>query len=341
MADNARQVLGVTRAAAVVTTLLIGAGSFVLSWAALRDLAARAGWSPHLAWVWPLIVDGAILMGTMGVVALAPYPRQAGSRRFIWRVLAASAAFSIGCNALHAVIPRTAPINPWLAAMIAVVPPSMLLAATHILALLARVRADDEPAVSVGTPPPGQPTSEEPPRARADTARAHVDAPQAPADTPRPMAAPARPMAAPARPVAATPRPPTATPDPLAPTARPPTAGPRPSGSVDDTAAVFELGGAPGANGDHLEVVKSGVAAPRDHTITQQGGWTQLAAIIAGQAVVKGTTVEEITEVLHLSYERELSHRSIGRQLTMDHRTVGKIVAASADLLRSARVQAG
>ena len=263
MDGNARQVLGLTRAAAMAITLLIGMGSFVLSWAALRDLAARAGWSAQLAWVWPLIVDGAILMGTMGVVALAPYPEQATSRRFMWRVLAASAAFSIGCNALHAVIPRTAPINPWLAAGIAMVPPAMLLAATHILALLARVRVPNQAA------------------AQQVSCADHRD------DVPA-------------------------------------------NEGMADRADEYQADGA--------AFERTAPPPPDSIMPAVRERWLQVAGEIARGALVKGTNAEEITDVLYLSYERELSHRAIGRQLEMDHRAVGKIVAASAELLRSGRV---
>jgi Protein of unknown function (DUF2637) len=131
--------LAFTRAAAVLITVGIGAASFVLSFAALRDLAARAGISERLAWLWPLIVDGTILQATMAVVALAGRRDQHRSRRYFWIVLASSAAVSVGANALHAVIPGSAPLSPWLAAAIAVVAPVSLLASTHGLSLLIRV----------------------------------------------------------------------------------------------------------------------------------------------------------------------------------------------------------
>ena len=102
---NARRVLLLTRAAAVVITFSIGLGSFMLSWAALGDLAARAGLILAAGVVWPLIVDGAIVMATLGVVALVPYTDEGRSRRFFWLVLGAWAAVNIGCNALHTVIP--------------------------------------------------------------------------------------------------------------------------------------------------------------------------------------------------------------------------------------------
>lgn len=131
--------LALTRVAAVLITVGVGAASFVLSFAALRDLAGRAGIPEHLAWLWPMIVDGTILQATMAVVVLSGHQGQERSRRYFWIVLASSAAVSVGANALHAVIPGSAPLSPWLAAAIAVVAPVSLLATTHGLSLLIRV----------------------------------------------------------------------------------------------------------------------------------------------------------------------------------------------------------
>ena len=93
----------------------------------------------QLAWLWPMIVDGTILQATMAVVALAGHQDQERSRRYFWIVLSSSAAVSVGANALHAVIPGSMPLSPWLAAAIAVVAPVSLLATTHGLSLLIRV----------------------------------------------------------------------------------------------------------------------------------------------------------------------------------------------------------
>jgi uncharacterized membrane protein YidH (DUF202 family) len=131
--------LALTRAATVLITFGIGAASFVLSFAALRHLASRAGIPGQLAWLWPMIVDGTILQATMAVVALAGHRDQHRSRRYFWIVLSSSAAVSVGANALHAVIPGSMPLSPWLAAAIAVVAPVSLLATTHGLSLLIRV----------------------------------------------------------------------------------------------------------------------------------------------------------------------------------------------------------
>ncbi|MCW2686247.1 MAG: hypothetical protein JWR37_1137 [Mycobacterium sp.] len=49
-------------------------------------------------------------------------------------------------------------------------------------------------------------------------------------------------------------------------------------------------------------------------------------------------TADAVADVLFLGYECELSYRAIGRQLEMDLHAVGKIVAASSDLLRTGQV---
>ncbi|NTY62508.1 DUF2637 domain-containing protein [Mycolicibacterium sphagni] len=130
-----------TRTTAVAITILIGAASFVLSFASLCDLAARTVWPGHLAWLWPVIVDGAIVLATMALVAFSAYPEQRSARRYFWTLLIVGAAVSVSGNALHAMIYRSLPVWPvgsWLAAAIACVPPIALVGATHALSLLWR-----------------------------------------------------------------------------------------------------------------------------------------------------------------------------------------------------------
>ncbi|MDT5078963.1 MAG: hypothetical protein QOJ80_3600 [Mycobacterium sp.] len=248
--------LAFTRAAAVLITVGIGVASFVLSFAALRDLAARAGISERLAWLWPLIVDGTILQATMAVVALAGRRDQDRSRRYFWKVLASSAAVSVGANALHAVIPGSAPLSPWLAAAIAVVAPVSLLASTHGLSLLIRVSG---PVDSV--------------RRRSELAT--VEAPQQDQPTTSP--------------------------------------------------AVFEVN-------EQSEQRNAAVA------VDALQPWESMAEVIASREGAKEFEVTDVASVLHLSYERELSHQAIGRQLGIDHRVVDEIVSASSELLRSGDV---
>jgi hypothetical protein len=250
--------LAFTRTAAVLITVGIGAASFVLSFAALRDLAARAGISERLAWLWPLIVDGTILQATMAVVALAGHRDQDRSRRYFWIVLSSSAAVSVGANALHAVIPASVALSPWLAAAIAVVAPVSLLASTHGLSLL--IRVSGPPAAT---------------RRRVELAGVEAAQVDESALSPPPV--------------------------------------------------VTELS-------EHSEHRNTPVA------VAALQPWESIAEVIASRAGAKDFEVVDVASVLHLSYERELSHQAIGRQLGIDHRLVNEIISASSELLRSGDV---
>lgn len=142
-------------ACAVTGTVLIGLGAFWLSFTALADLARRAGTPESLSWVWPLIVDGVIVVATISVVALSGHGVRA--TRYPWLLLAGGAAVSVSANITHALIAADATVPPVLAALVASVPPVVLLAITHLTVELTRHqrhtltdrRGDEVPAASV------------------------------------------------------------------------------------------------------------------------------------------------------------------------------------------------
>jgi len=78
----------------VAGTALLALGGFVLSFAALRDLAVRVGMPADLGWIWPLLIDGLIVEATLAVVSLA----RCGSRSvwYAWFLLSAGAVVSVG-----------------------------------------------------------------------------------------------------------------------------------------------------------------------------------------------------------------------------------------------------
>jgi len=125
----------------VAGTVLIAVAAFVLSFTALTDLAAAAGIHPGMTWIWPLIVDGLIVVSTIGAVALA------GRRDsyYPWLLLLGASALSVTANAIHASLYATR-VAPWLASLIAAVPPLVLLASTHLTVVLGRAPANAEPA---------------------------------------------------------------------------------------------------------------------------------------------------------------------------------------------------
>jgi len=122
---------------AIVGTVFIAAGAFWLSFTSLTDLARRSGLDPGQAWVWPLIVDGIIVVATVAAVALA------GSRVawYPWMLLIAGAAISVAANATHAIVADETDVPLLLAASVASVPPLVLLAITHLTSVLMRHEA--------------------------------------------------------------------------------------------------------------------------------------------------------------------------------------------------------
>lgn len=121
---------------AVAGTIVIAVGAFWLSFTALADLAEQAGIPTRQAWVWPLIVDGLIVVATVSVVALSPYGRKATC--YPWTLLTAGAIVSVGANALHALIAADHTVPTLLAAAVSAVPPLVLLAITHLTVELTR-----------------------------------------------------------------------------------------------------------------------------------------------------------------------------------------------------------
>lgn len=62
--------------------------------------------------------------------------------------------------------------------------------------------------------------------------------------------------------------------------------------------------------------------------------YLDLADKVLGIITVKDIEPEDVAEVLRMSYEHNLPNRDIGRRLTLRHHTVGKIIDASAQVLR-------
>lgn len=144
------------RWSAVLIVLVIGGAAFVLSFAALRDLAVRAHTPAHLAWLFPVIVDGTIIQATIAVLALA----DSLERTFFTRVLIAGATVSIGGNIAHALVSG----HGALAAILAVIAPAALLLDTHGLAVLLRSRntSPTEPALPAVAVEAIEPSAPEP-----------------------------------------------------------------------------------------------------------------------------------------------------------------------------------
>lgn len=146
--------------AAIAGTVLIGIGAAVLSFTALADLAVRAGTPRGLSYVWPIIVDGVIVVATIAIVALRSADSRA--RAYAWLLLGGGAVISIIANGAHAVVAASASTPQWMAITVASVPPVVLLSITHLTVILARRARASQPAshaVAAPTDPDDQPSA--------------------------------------------------------------------------------------------------------------------------------------------------------------------------------------
>lgn len=123
-------------ASSLTGTLVLALGAFWLSFTTLQDLAIMAGIPDGQAWVWPLIVDGVILEATISVVALRN--QSPAARRYAWLLLASGAGVSVAANIAHAIVAADARVPAVVAALVASVPPLVLLAMTHLTVELTR-----------------------------------------------------------------------------------------------------------------------------------------------------------------------------------------------------------
>lgn len=148
------------RWSAAVIILAVGAAAFRLSFTTLQDLAVLARVPKSDAWLFPLIVDGTILLATFGVLVS---PSKTSEQRFFLAVLGIGAAVSVAGNSIHAMASGH-PLPGWAAAIVAAVAPISLLADTHGLALLFRTvqRAPAPVAVPVAGEVAVEPASADP-----------------------------------------------------------------------------------------------------------------------------------------------------------------------------------
>lgn len=150
-ADEKLRMLRRARRSAVGVTVFIALGSFGLSFYSLWDMASQLAWPGYIAWLWPLIVDGMIIVATMSLVAFGGYSGQKSNQIYSWCVLAFGAVVSMSANFIHPLLPHLTgqdqgPVTAgsWLGAGISCIPPIALLACTHLLARLWAFTPEDE-----------------------------------------------------------------------------------------------------------------------------------------------------------------------------------------------------
>ena len=140
-------------AASVTGALAVALMAFAMSFDALAALARGAGIRGAIAWMWPIVVDGSMIVATAAALVLRNSPERA-VRTYPWAQLALFALVSVIGNGLHATAHAHSDLQ--LPAVVAVavsgVPPVALLLSTHLLVMmLPRWRwTADEPSAKPG-----------------------------------------------------------------------------------------------------------------------------------------------------------------------------------------------
>lgn len=111
-------------------TAVVALASGVMSWDALSWGAGELGVDKHLSWLYPVSIDGMILVGT--VAALALRRAKGRVRAYVWALLVGGIVASVVGNAAHAAA------GSWLHVVGAAVPAVALAASLHLLVLLVR-----------------------------------------------------------------------------------------------------------------------------------------------------------------------------------------------------------
>jgi Protein of unknown function (DUF2637) len=87
------------RGSAAGVLMLAAAAAFTLSYDALHQLALDSRVRPALAWLWPVVIDGTIVVALLTVLAANHTARRAG---YPWALAALFSAASVAFNIAHA-----------------------------------------------------------------------------------------------------------------------------------------------------------------------------------------------------------------------------------------------
>ena len=120
MSDRAARALNRGTTSGVIG---LAAAGFAMSYDALHSLALTNGVPPALAWMWPLVVDGFIVVASLSVVRAVADNRRA---TYPWLLVLAFSTISIAFNVVHA--------GPTLVArFVAAIPPAALVLSFELL----------------------------------------------------------------------------------------------------------------------------------------------------------------------------------------------------------------
>lgn len=134
-----------------ILLLAIGGAAFRLSFDAQVTLAIASGIDAELAWLYPGVVDAAILTGVL--IGIWNPNLAKGLARYVWSAIALWTITSILGNAFHvaALEPGRITVDPALAIAVNTVPAVTLFLTIHLATTTAFRRTHTKP-----TPPPGR-----------------------------------------------------------------------------------------------------------------------------------------------------------------------------------------
>jgi DNA-directed RNA polymerase specialized sigma24 family protein len=88
----------ITNYTAMGLVSLLALGAFVLSYVALYDIAVKYGLPDYLAWIWPLLIDGSIIVFTIAVIRATLHQEKSW---WPWTLVGVFTFGTIAFNALH------------------------------------------------------------------------------------------------------------------------------------------------------------------------------------------------------------------------------------------------
>jgi hypothetical protein len=128
--------------------LVLASAAFTLSYDALHQLALDSRVRPGLAWMWPVVIDGTIVVALLTVLAAKRAAARAG---YPWALAGLFSAASVAFNVAHA------PDRP-VARLVFAMAPVALVLTTHLLMQQASWRPTrDRPAAPQAGPEPEHP----------------------------------------------------------------------------------------------------------------------------------------------------------------------------------------
>jgi hypothetical protein len=129
--------------------LVLAAAAFILSYDALHQLALDSRVRPGLAWLWPVVIDGTIVVALLTVLAAN---RAAAPTGYPWALAGLFSAASVAFNIAHA------PDRP-VARLVFAMAPVALVLTTHLLMQQAgwRRQTPDRPVTDQAGPEPVHP----------------------------------------------------------------------------------------------------------------------------------------------------------------------------------------